>query len=86
MIFMTSTPKECNIMIFKAFCSMKSIYGKEKSLFPCINQMKTTNMYHQKNLMQSIFVYLIINEMNLNQMQVISTSLLSMEESNADTT
>jgi hypothetical protein len=35
--------------------------------------------------MQLISVRLIINAMNLNQMQVLSTSLLSMQESNADT-
>jgi hypothetical protein len=35
--------------------------------------------------MQSIYVHLIINAMNLNQMQVLSTSLLSMKKSNADT-
>jgi hypothetical protein len=35
--------------------------------------------------MQSISARLIIIAMNLNQMQVLSTSLLSMQESNTDT-
>ena len=47
--------------------------------------MKTTNMYQPKLWMQSIYVCLIINAMKLNQMQILSSSLLSMQESIADT-